>query len=71
MAKEAKAPRTRLDLVHNSQEFVSIVQKECGVRAYDLKKIMTRLNCNSQQARTLVTLAMIADTTPATKSAKS
>jgi hypothetical protein len=72
MANEAKKqPRVKLDLVHNSQEFVAVVQKECGIRAYDLKKIRTRLNCDTQQARILITLAQIADAQqPTGKAAK-
>jgi hypothetical protein len=62
MANEMKKQsRVKLDLVHNSSEFVSVVQKECSIRAYDVEKVKSRLNCDTAQARIVVALAQIAD----------
>jgi hypothetical protein len=65
--KQKKQPKTKLDLVHDAEKFVAIVQKECMTRVYDQKKIEERLNCRGDQAKTLIVLAQLAD---ATKSGK-
>jgi len=71
MTTEAKkAPKVKLDLVRDAEKLVKIVQQECAVRAYDRKKIEERLNCRGDQAKTLITLAQLADVKGETKSAK-
>jgi hypothetical protein len=59
--KEKKAPKVKLDLVHDAEKLVAVVQKECMTRVYDKKKIEERLNCRGDQARTLIVLAQLAD----------
>jgi hypothetical protein len=68
--KQKKAPKTKLDLVHDTEKLVKTVQQECAVRSYDQRKVMERFNCHGHQARTLITLAQIADAQGSTKSAK-
>ena len=63
------AKRVKLDLAHNSVEYITVV-RECRTSIYDRKKVMTRLNCNSSQAQTLIALAQIEDAhTTGTKTA--
>jgi hypothetical protein len=61
--KAAKPKKVKLDLINKHAEFVKIVQAECAVRVYDRKKIEERLNCHGDQAKTLITLAQLADAT--------
>jgi len=62
MATETKkVPKVKLDLVHDTEKLVKIVQVECMARVYDKKKVEARLNCHGGQAATLITLAQIAD----------
>ena len=56
-----KPKKVRLDLINKHAEFVKIVQQECAVRTYDRKKVEERLNCHGDQAKTLITLAQLAD----------
>ncbi len=64
-----KVKKVKLDLVHNSAEFVKVVQAECRSWQYDVRKVMQRLNCNYSQASTVVALAQIADAQPSRKAA--
>jgi hypothetical protein len=59
--KQKKQPKTKLDLIHDAEKLVAIVQKECMARMYDRKKIEERLNCHGDQAKTLIVLAQLAD----------
>jgi hypothetical protein len=59
--KTAKPKKVKLDLVHDAEKFVAIVQKECMTRVYDKKKIEARLNCHGDTAKTLIVLAQLAD----------
>jgi hypothetical protein len=59
--KTKKVPKTKLDLVHDAEKFIVIVQKECMTRVYDKRKIEDRLNCRGDQANTLIVLAQLAD----------
>ena len=69
-AATPKVKKVRLDLINKHAEFVAIVQKECMTRVYDRKKVEQRLNCHGDQAKTLITLAQLADAQGSTKSAK-
>jgi hypothetical protein len=68
--KTKKAQSVKLNLVNESAQFIPIVQKECAVRAYDVKKVIERLKCPRQQALTLIALAQIEDARASSKSAK-
>lgn len=68
--KQKTQPKAKLDLVHDTEKLVRTVQQECAVRTYDQKKVEARFNCHGHQARTLITLAQIADAQGSTKSAK-
>ena len=59
--KTAKPRKVKLDLVHDAEKFVAIVQRECMTRVYDKKKIEERLNCRGDQANTLIVQAQLAD----------
>jgi hypothetical protein len=59
--KAKKAPRVKLDLVHDAEKLVKIVQAECMSRVYDKRKIEQRLNCHGDAAKTLIVLAQLAD----------
>jgi len=59
--KQKKQPKAKLNLVHDTEKLVKVMQQECAVRQYDQRKVMERLNCQGHQARTLITLAQIAD----------
>lgn len=62
---KSKTPKTKLDLVHEAPKYVAVVQKDCGIRTYDVKLVMEKLNCSRNQAVVLVQLAQMADANPA------
>lgn len=61
MAKEGKVARTKLNLITDGAAHVATIQKNCRTSIYDVKKVMTALNCNHGQAQTVIALAQIKD----------
>lgn len=61
MSKSKKPRATSLNIVRNKPELISIVKKECRSLSYDVKKVMTLLNCSYNQAYILITMAEIED----------
>lgn len=59
--KEARAQRVKLNLIQDGAAHVRTVQQSCRTWEYDVKKVMATLNCNHQQAQTVIALAQIED----------
>jgi hypothetical protein len=62
MAKDPnKVTRTKLNLIADGAAHVKTAQQHCRTWEYDVKKVMATLNCNHQQAQTVIALAQIED----------